>query len=261
MKIFGLICFAIFHGFFAAWLAVWMLFYPRKPIYLMGFRLPFTPGLLPASRGHLETSIADAVCQQLLLPEVLEEAAIRQGLPKVIRSCMPEHIDTLASDPEFLDTLSKAVSEIVKEYIRKKNGLKSELDPTALVPYGKSFGVSFEGFLSSLWRQVEAAVERVCFSSRFKTAMQGAIRRIADDLRKDGSPLALKVETLAGKMVSSSFGALNLRNIVMERLSSFSNEEIEELVNTAAGHHLQSIKLVAAGIGVFFGLISVFLFN
>lgn len=261
MKSLGLILFAAMHGYFAAWLAVWMLFRPRTPRYFWGYKVPFTPGLLPSSRQQLEISIADAVSKKLLVPEVLEKAAIQQGLHKAIRSSIPEHIEELAKDPEFLDALGKAVSEVVKDYFRANNGLKTELSQTAMVPFGKPFGINFDNLFSIFWKQVESAIERVCQSAKFRNAMHGAIRRIADDLRSDASPLSIQVENLAGKMVASAAGALDVRSIVLERLSTFTNEEIEDLVYATAGRHLQSIKNVAACLGILFGIFSALIFG
>jgi uncharacterized membrane protein YheB (UPF0754 family) len=261
MKLMGLVLFAIAHGYFAAWLAVWMLFHPRKPWFLFGCRIPFTPGLLPASRGKLEHAIADAVAGKLLLPDTLENAANRQGIPRMLRSTLPEHFDRLSEDPEFLDTVSKAAFDVVKEYLRKHNGLKDEIEQKGLVPYGKTFGLSFDSIWSSLWGKIEEAVERACRSRRFRNTVQGSIKKLATDLKDDTSTISFKVEETAGKMVGSAVGALDVHAIIIERLEAFSDEELEELVTQTAGHHLQSIKNVAALIGVFFGLFSILLFR
>ena len=261
MKLLGLVVFAVLHGYFAAWLAVWMLFHPRTPRYLFGYRIPFTPGLLPASRGRLEQAIADAVAGKLLLPDTLENAANRQGIPRMLRNTLPEHFDRLSEDPEFVDTISKAASDVVRDYLRQHNGLKDEIEQKGLVPYGKSFGISFESIWSSLWKKIEEAVERACRSRRFRSTVQGSIKKLAADLNDDASTISFKVEETAGKMVGSAVCALDIRAIVIERLEAFSNEEIEQLVKDTAGHHLQSIKNVAALIGVLFGMISILLFS
>lgn len=261
MKLFGLVLFAVMHGYFAAWLAVWMLFHPRHPKFLWGRKLPFTPGLLPASRGTLEESIAEAVASKLLRPEVLEESAVRQGIPKVIRGALPEQIDQLGADPEFQEILSQGVSEAVRNYLRSKNGVREEITETALVVVGKGFGFNWETILEPLWRQIEEAVEKIVRTQKFRGAMERAVRHLADDLRRDESALSVKVEALSGKILGRGIAALDLKNVIRERLASFSNEELEELVQKTAGGHLQSIKNVAAAIGVLFGLISLVLFG
>jgi uncharacterized membrane protein YheB (UPF0754 family) len=261
VKMLGLILFSIVHGYFAAWLAVWMLFYPRRPIFWGTFQIPFTPGLIPSSRGGLENAIADAVTQKLLLPEVIEESAIRQGLPKMIRQSLPAHVEDLSEDEAFLSNLSSVAAEMVKEYLRSNNGLKKDLSSTAMVPFGKRAFFSVDSIFSSLWKHVELGIERVCSSDRFKIALKEGVRKVASDLHQDTSASSTQVEQVAGKMLGSAVGALDLRKIIIDRLSSFSNEQLEDLVHSAAGHHLRSIKHVAALIGVLFGFLSVLLFH
>ena len=71
----------------------------------------------------------------------------------------------------------------------------------------------------------------------------------------------MKVEDLSGKILGRGIAALDLKNVIKERLASFTNEELENLVQKTAGGQLQSIKNVAAVIGVLFGLISLVLFG
>jgi len=261
MKIFGLILFAVAHGYFAAWLAVWMLFYPREPRYLWGFKIPFTPGLLPSSRGNFENAISETIASHLLKPEILEASAIKQGLPKLIRSSIPEQIETLASDAEIQEALAQGISQAVMEYLRGKNAVKDEIDKHAMIPFGKAFGFTLDSVFSSFWKHIEEAVAKVCRSEKFTKAVRGSIMHLADELRADGTPMSQKVESLAGKMLGRGVEALDLKTVVKERLTSLSNEELEKLVHMTAGRHLTSIKRVAAAIGIMFGLLSALLFN
>ncbi|MBF0501813.1 MAG: DUF445 family protein [Candidatus Riflebacteria bacterium] len=261
MKLFGLVLFAVVHGYFAAWLAVWMLFRPRKPLFIGGHQLPFTPGLLPASRGQLEDSIADSVASQVLRPEILQESAIRQGIPRVIRGALPEQIDQMGEDPEFQEILSQGVAESVKSYLRSKNGMKAEIEQNALVKYSAGFNFSWDAILAGLLRQVEEAVDRIVRTEKFRGGTKNALGRIADDLRKDDSALSVKIETVSGRILGAGITALDLRGIIKERLAALTDEELENLVQKTAGRHLQSIKYVAAAIGVLFGFISLVLFG
>jgi len=261
VKTFGFVLFAVMHGYFAAWLAVWMLFYPREPRFIGRWRIPFTPGLVPSSRRTLECAIAEAVSTQLLRPEILEESANRQGLPRLIRTALPDHLDDLSEDREFQELLSQGVAQAVKDYLRSRSGLKSEFQETSLIPFGKAAGITLDGILSSLWSHLEAAVDKLCRSSRFRDAMKESVHKVALEMKTDGTPVAVKVESMAGRMLGAAMNSLDVRAIVIERLGSLSNEEIEKLVYFTAGRQLQSIKNVAAAIGVLFGVLSALLFG
>jgi len=53
------------------WIAIKMLFRPHREIRLFGFRLPFTPGLIPKERSRLARKLGEAVSVHLLTPDVL----------------------------------------------------------------------------------------------------------------------------------------------------------------------------------------------
>ncbi len=60
-------------GYFTNWLAIKMLFRPYKAIKVLGFKLPFTPGILPRERERLAQSLGDTVAQELLTPQVIKK--------------------------------------------------------------------------------------------------------------------------------------------------------------------------------------------
>ena len=60
-------------GYVTNWIAVKMLFRPRKEIRVFGKRLPFTPGVIPRGQGRLARAVGNVVETQLLTPEYLGE--------------------------------------------------------------------------------------------------------------------------------------------------------------------------------------------
>ena len=58
-------------GYVTNWIAVKMLFRPRKEIRVFGKRLPFTPGVIPRGQGRLARAVGNVVETQLLTPEYL----------------------------------------------------------------------------------------------------------------------------------------------------------------------------------------------
>lgn len=60
-------------GGFTNHLAIVMLFKPHNPIYFMGKRLPFTPGLIPKRRDELARQLGLTVVNHLLTPETFRK--------------------------------------------------------------------------------------------------------------------------------------------------------------------------------------------
>ncbi len=55
-----------FIGYFTNYVAIKMLFYPKKPYYIAGVRVPFTPGLIPKKRNELIDKISSVVAEKVI---------------------------------------------------------------------------------------------------------------------------------------------------------------------------------------------------
>ncbi len=64
-------------GYFTNDIAIKMLFRPYKPRYLLGQRLPFTPGLIPSNQQRLAKKISEVIMRSLLTPEEMQKLARR----------------------------------------------------------------------------------------------------------------------------------------------------------------------------------------
>jgi uncharacterized membrane protein YheB (UPF0754 family) len=53
-------------GYVTNWLAIKMLFRPRRAYRLFGWRLPFTPGLIPKERERIAVALGSSVAGDLL---------------------------------------------------------------------------------------------------------------------------------------------------------------------------------------------------
>jgi uncharacterized membrane protein YheB (UPF0754 family) len=66
------------HGYGAAWLAIWMLFHPYKPVKVL--RLTVWPqGMIPRHRARLAQSIGNAVGNELVSQETVFDALFETG--------------------------------------------------------------------------------------------------------------------------------------------------------------------------------------
>ncbi len=66
-----------FIGYFTNDIAIKMLFRPYGPIYILGRRVPFTPGLIPANQERLAKNISNTIMGSLLTPDELQKLARR----------------------------------------------------------------------------------------------------------------------------------------------------------------------------------------
>lgn len=103
----GFIIFATVHGYFGAWLAVRMLFRPRKPFKILGITL-FPQGMIPRHRDRLANAIGKAVGEELVSQEtIMEELLGKDFLRRKIRGVVESYTADLAAReyPSLVDAL------------------------------------------------------------------------------------------------------------------------------------------------------------
>ncbi len=64
-------------GYFTNDIAIKMLFRPYEPKTLFGWRIPFTPGLIPSNQQRLAEKISEVIMRSLLTPEEMQRLARR----------------------------------------------------------------------------------------------------------------------------------------------------------------------------------------
>lgn len=92
------------------YLAIKMLFHPRKPIFIGKHKLPFTPGLIPKRKQQIAESLGRVVSEYLVTSEgivaSLQKAELKQ---KMVRG-MNQWIDDLLEE-------DKTVSEFIEQWV------------------------------------------------------------------------------------------------------------------------------------------------
>lgn len=99
-------------GYITNDIAIRMLFRPHKPKYLLGMKIPFTPGIIPKEKGRIAKAIGGAISENLMSKEVLEKNLLSDEMIGKIRSSIDEFFDTQRRNPEtvreFLSHLMSA---------------------------------------------------------------------------------------------------------------------------------------------------------
>ncbi|HEY0078294.1 MAG TPA: DUF445 family protein [Pyrinomonadaceae bacterium] len=111
MELTGLVLFATFHGYGAAWLAVRMLFRPHRPVKLFGLTV-WPQGMIPRHRERLAESIANAVGNELVSQETIVSALFDTGFfRRKVESFVSAYTDELLNKthPSLLDAVPKGM--------------------------------------------------------------------------------------------------------------------------------------------------------
>lgn len=111
-------------GYVTNWLAIKMLFRPRKEIRIGGKRVPFTPGLIPKERDRISASVGKAIGEHLLTKETLIEALDNDRIRKHISHWIGEKVGDLKNKSNSLEELlEKLLGQRYTRVVEKVRGL------------------------------------------------------------------------------------------------------------------------------------------
>ncbi|ADY73561.1 protein of unknown function DUF445 [Desulfurobacterium thermolithotrophum DSM 11699] len=106
-------------GYFTNYLAIKMLFRPIKTYYFFGWKVPFTPGLIPSKREKLAEAIAKIVKENLLTEEVLRkrlnEEKIKEHLKQFVEKLLDEFVEN--GDTYIKEILENIENEKLEKFI------------------------------------------------------------------------------------------------------------------------------------------------
>ncbi len=106
-------------GYITNYIAIRMLFRPRKAKYIFGWKIPFTPGLIPKEKPRIAASIGEAISRNLMNREVIERSLLSERMIERIGSAFDSFIVTQSQNLEPLELfLRRFLTEADIHYLR-----------------------------------------------------------------------------------------------------------------------------------------------
>lgn len=113
-------------GYITNDIAIRMLFRPHEAKYLFGFKIPFTPGIIPKEKGRIAKSIGGAISDNLMSKDVLEKNLLSEDMINKISSSIIDFIELQKSNQETIqDFLLHYITE--NDLSNMKNSIKDNL--------------------------------------------------------------------------------------------------------------------------------------
>lgn len=119
-----------FIGYFTNYVAIKMLFYPKRPYYIgKNIRLPFTPGLIPKKRDELIENISNVVAEKVInkneLTRYVYSKKNREFLYSYTQNILNDLLDKKLSElnlpyRKISEIVSKQIEQTKKTFIREK---------------------------------------------------------------------------------------------------------------------------------------------
>ena len=109
-------------GYITNWLAIKMLFRPYEEKRILGFKVPFTPGLIPKEQKRIAKNVGETVGEHLLSKENLINALCSEEVYSHIDILVKDKVRNIAtSDKKLSDILSPLRSDIYDNLKELKN--------------------------------------------------------------------------------------------------------------------------------------------
>lgn len=101
-------------GYITNDIAIRMLFRPRTAKHLFGWKIPFTPGLIPKEKSRIASSIGSAISKNLMNREVLEKTLLSSEMVGKIKQGIESYIEVQKHNDE-------SVEEYLNHYLSKSD--------------------------------------------------------------------------------------------------------------------------------------------
>ncbi|MGD9629606.1 MAG: DUF445 family protein [Pyrinomonadaceae bacterium] len=209
-----LVAFATVHGYAGAWLAVRMLFRPRRPFKVLGLTL-FPQGMIPRHRDRLANAIGKAVGEELVSQEtIMEQLVEKDFLRTKIRGVIDSYTQDVLSEnyPSLIEALPANLRGPVLDAI------------------------------TSLQFTVAEHIDRILTSGETRAAISGFVTRRVDEVLSRRLTSVIDDDTL-----------MNLVSFLGERIkTALESSELEKTIHDFVGRRIDDLANTDTPLGAMF---------
>lgn len=238
-------------GYITNDIAIRMLFRPHKPKYILGMKIPFTPGIIPKEKGRIAKALGTAISDNLMNKDVLEKNLLSYDMMVKIK----------VSVESFFET-QKHNSDTVREFMLH---LLSEEEVDKLIA----------GTRENLTEQIAGILKNSNLGGKIADVV---VKHVSDKLRNDGlgldipgmlkvligdklwNSLAEMIETPAKEFLTKNVnqmlenngewivgnlvekGITDITALQMQQLLEGKDEQIEQITDTIMGLYKTIIR-------------------
>jgi uncharacterized membrane protein YheB (UPF0754 family) len=246
-------------GYVTNAIAVKMLFRPLKEITIAGFRLPFTPGILPRHRRRLADSIGAMVERELFTPMALAERLADRDVREKLRGILlsmagkkaeewyPGAVSQLViflSTPKMRGVLESRGRVFLNRVVLSLNVFQRFV--VTLGKYDTALDQKMPAIIEDLLRELESLL-------RNETVKEKLLVFCGQSLEKASAGMGeFSAEQLAGILDS-----VNVRALVRERIDKLDMLQVEGIILDLLAGELKWINLFGAVLGALIGVFQI----
>jgi uncharacterized membrane protein YheB (UPF0754 family) len=246
-------------GYVTNAVAVKMLFRPLREIRVAGFRLPFTPGILPRQRRRLADSIGAMVERELFTPAALAERLAdretREKLSRILLSLAgkkaeewyPRAVSQLVvflSTPKIRGILESHGRIFLNRVILSLNVFQRFV--VSVGRYDTTLDEKMPAIIEDLLREFEELLGS-------KTVKEKLLAFCGQSLEKAVSGMW----TLPAGQLAGILDSVNVRALVRDRIDGLDMLQVEGIILDLLAGELKWINLFGAFLGALIGIVQI----
>lgn len=283
-------------GYITNDIAIRMMFRPHRANYILGRKVPFTPGLIPKERPRLARAIREVLDHDLLSPEIMESALLSGRIVTQIEAAADSVLQSVFQDArtprmllenafgkEDFDTFEIRAKRMAGIFLMEKildSGIESTLAKIAVSEARERVSHSTAGIAKLFWDDRRSASMEETLTQTIREMLAthgpGMMDDMINNAVRDGidTPISVlaarhedKQDDIRAFLVtqykriiraglSSALRALDLGAIVEERLNDLNMAELEGLIMQVMRKELRAIVWLGALLGAVMGTLN-----
>lgn len=278
-------------GYCTNYIAIKMLFRPKKLIKIGSFKIPFTPGIIPKNQGRIAKAISTAVATQLFTKEDLKNTFLSENMKKSISNMVNNTLVQNNKDisqffinevgtkkyEDFNEKLCTNLTNKIKDSI-----LQIDIASILVREGGSVLKEKLQGSMMAMFINDDMIAS---FAKPLETAIYNYISEHGDEilrplvqnelnktLNKSTKELLLEFnlqENFIGNVVADVYVKvisrkidtliehINIAKVVETKINAMNVDEIENLVMFVMKNELQAVINLGALIGAIIGIINI----
>jgi len=241
-------------GFLTNWMAITMLFQPRKRRPLLG------QGLIPAQRERVVFRLAQAVTDELINEEIIKKKIQESGVITKYRQAAISTVRGVIEDPEFREDIKDLLVDYTSRVLNSKE-VRVRLAEITAERLEAHAGTGIGGLALRMYRYFR--------EDDFQNRLDTVIRELPKTLDKvldqtdhllDQIPARLEdraddIERWATTTILGFVEQMDIRQMILENMQSYDERRLEDLIKNSSNEQLAYIKYLGGVLGFFGGLV------
>ena len=281
-------------GYITNFIAIKMLFRPRRAYYILYHRIPFTPGIIPKNQARLASGTARAITHSLLDQQTFENTLlsedillqIKENVDNLLKSNPNEEFsiqDVLISNLDeenyiklydeinktltnniYKTLLNSNISEIIADKsidIIENNtkGLTKTISKSFVKHHSYEIKKGIDNYIENNGEEVIKSIVSNEITKYLSTS-NITIKDYLNNSSIDISTIVISIyKNIIKTKLTSILDAINIQGMIENRINSMEPIEMERLILSVINKELKALINLGAIIGFVIGIINIFI--